>query len=392
MKILSVSGILPVPGLIVSNDFVFETARSYLRQFPSDEITIIRPTQYKTNIRKILTGKTDLKLIGRKDKLDIYNFSVWVFSFLSARKVRDLHALLAFTIILFNRRKIKKILDSHHFDVVHAQYIYPDAVLAWYIHKKYRIPYVVTTHKELYYFKFPVSRFIAKILLRNAFRILPINHMNRKYFETMGLKNIEVLPLGFNSSFIRDQKKPAKDLIRIITVSSLLPYKNIKSILYALSRLVQKYRISYTIVGNGPEMGNLQEIVQTNNLQDHVRFIEHIPHEEIADEIFRNDIFILTSYVETFGRVYFEAMAMGIPIICSENSGIWGYYKEMEEGISVVHNDPDDIAANLEKLITNQDLRLKIGIQGQQLVKNYTWDNIARRIHEIYVEMVARKA
>jgi len=58
----------------------------------------------------------------------------------------------------------------------------------------------------------------------------------------------------------------------------------------------------------------------------------------------------------------------------------------------VVHNDPDDIAANLEKLITNQDLRLKIGIQGQQLVKNYTWDNIARRIHEIYVEMVARKA
>ena len=42
----------------------------------------------------------------------------------------------------------------------------------------------------------------------------------------------------------------------------------------------------------------------------------------------------MPSYVETFGRVYFEAMAMGIPIICAKNSGIYGYYKEMEEGVN----------------------------------------------------------
>jgi glycosyltransferase involved in cell wall biosynthesis len=133
------------------------------------------------------------------------------------------------------------------------------------------------------------------------------------------------------------------------------------------------------------------EITKINKLEKHVNFIEHIQHDQISDEMYTHDIFIMPSYVETFGRVYFEAMAMGIPIICAKNSGIHGYFKEMEEGISVIHNDIADISNKLEILITNQELRMRIGFQGQKLVEGYTWENITKTLHDIYLKATNQK-
>ena len=176
----------------------------------------------------------------------------------------------------------------------------------------------------------------------------------------------------------------------IITVAELIKLKNIDKVILAIKNLAEKYEISYTVVGKGPERENLEKLVDQYHLKNVVHFKGSIPHDEIAEEMYQHDIFIMPSYFETFGRVYFEAMAMGIPVICAKNSGIDGIFKDKEEGIAVNHNDIDEITSALEFLISHPEERLRIGKKGKDLVEHYTWENIARDLHSKYLKVVKK--
>ncbi len=391
MKILSISGILPIPGLISSNDFVFQTYKHYKEIYKNDEVLIIRPTQYKTNIKKILTGKTEFNLLKGRSELTFFGITVIIFPFLSSRRVRNFHSLLAYSILFLNRSKIKQLLTKTNFDVIHAQYIFPDGLLAYLLSKKYKIPYMITTHNELFYFKHIISNRIATRIINNASFVAPINYSNFNYFNSIGIKNTELIPLGFNKSFLRPQKEITGGVIKILTVAELIKLKNIDKVILAVSKLVEKYKITYTVIGRGPEKEKLVQLVDHLQLGQKIEFVDHIDHNQIADETYKYDIFIMPSYIETFGRVYFEAMAMGIPIICAKNSGIFGYFKENEEGISVNHNNIDEIAEMIELLIVNPVKRLSIGKNGQKLVESYTWEKIAGILHARYMYMNGSK-
>ena len=136
--------------------------------------------------------------------------------------------------------------------------------------------------------------------------------------------------------------------------------------------------------GNGPEKSNLAKLVSNLGLRNTVDFVEHIPHELLPEEMYKYDIFIMPSFFETFGRVFFECMAMGIPVICARNSGIYGFFTEWEEGVSVDHNNIAEITEALERLVSQPEERLRIGRNGQDLVRKYTWDYLARDLHERY--------
>ncbi len=250
---------------------------------------------------------------------------------------------------------------------------------------------MITTHNELFYFKHFISNRIATRILRNASFVVPINYSNFNYFNSIGIKNTELVPLGFNKSFLRPQKEIKGGAVKILTVAELIKLKNIDKVILAVSKLVEKYEICYTVIGRGPEKEKLVKLADQLHLGQKVEFIDYIDHTKIADETYKYDIFIMPSYIETFGRVYFEAMAMGIPIICAKNSGIFGYFKENEEGISVNHNNIDEIADMIEFLIVNTEKRLLIGKNGQKLVESYTWEKIAAILHNKYLKMADSK-
>jgi glycosyltransferase involved in cell wall biosynthesis len=390
IKILSISGILPIPGLITSNDFVFQTYSTYAKLYPEDKVTIIRPTQYKTNLKKIITRNTEFDKLNKKFEWNIDGLRVFILPFFSARRFRNIQGLITHTIYLLNGKKIKAILSAAEPDVIHAQYIFPDGLLAYRLHKKYGIPYVITTHNELFYFRHFVSRKFSMKILQSASAILPINFASYTFFKTTGLPGTTLLPLGFHRNFLRKQKEVPAGPVKIVTIAELIKLKNIDKVIMAVAKLENTLPFTYTIIGRGPEKERLQALVADHKLQDRIKFIDHIPHDQIADELYKYDIFIMPSYVETFGRVYFEAMAMGIPIICAKNSGIFGYFKEGEEGFSVDHRNINDISDILKKLITRPDERLQVGMQGQKFVENYTWDRIANALHEHYREAVEK--
>ena len=392
MKILSISSLVPIPGVVKTNDFVFQTYRHYKKLFANDEVVIIKPVKYDLNVIRILKKITILKKLDKKRELQINGFRVLIFTFFSSWSLRNIHAVITQSIFFMNFKKISSLFSDIGFDIIHAQYILPDGLLAYWLHKKYKIPYVLTTHNERHYFKHIISRKTSLKILKAAAGIFTINHYNYTYFKSLNLTNVTMKPLGFNKSFLREQKSPVKnETVKIVTVAELIKLKNIDKVILALHELTGKYNFTYTVIGRGPEKEYLLNLVRSLNMQEYVHFTDYIPHEKIADEISRYDIFIMISYFETFGRVYFEAMAMGIPIICAVNSGIYGLFEDKKEGLAVDHTDQNAIVNALDNLISDPEKRLEIGRNGQKLVKNYTWENIAKDLHVEYNNIIRSK-
>lgn len=74
-----------------------------------------------------------------------------------------------------------------------------------------------------------------------------------------------------------------------------------------------------------------------------------------------SDIFVLPSYREGFGSAVIEAAACGLPSVCSR---IYGLTDAVVDGVTgLLHNpaDPDDIECQIEKLVTDQEMRLRLG-------------------------------
>jgi glycosyltransferase involved in cell wall biosynthesis len=391
MNILSITGILPIPGVLKHNDFVFHIYKIYCNKYPTDSVEIIRTTQYKTNIKKIIQSQTDIDKLNKKYVWDIFGFRVSIFPFYSMRRLRNTNAISSFSAYFLNKKRLNKIISEFKPDLIHAQYIFPDGCIAYMLNKRYRIPYVITTHGELFFFKYFLARKIGLKVLRRASYVVPINYSSYQYFIKAGIKPIKYLPLGFDKSFVRDQRPASGSVVNIVTVADLIKLKNIDKVITALPKLSCKNSFRYTIIGKGPEKAKLTALVQKLGLSEVVTFIDHVPHDEIASELHKYDIFIMPSYLETFGRVYFEAMAMGIPIICARNTGIFGFFKEGEQGLSVDHRNTDDIAEKLEYLISNPVERSRIGKAGKQLVEKYTWETIIEEIHQIYESVTDQK-
>ena len=388
MEIVVISQILPIPGVRKTNDFIFQLYGSYRRQFPRDKVILMTPVNLRWNPFRFITGRSLRQRLGNRYTQDIRDFHVEILPFFSMWSFRNLHALVARSVYFLNRRRIEKIFAEHQIDIIHAQYIFTDGPLAHMLGKKYQIPYVVNTHNERFYFDHAYSRKMARKVLMNACRVLPLNHSNYQYFKSIGISNLERTTLGFNQVFIRDQKKPTGQKISIFTVADLIKLKNIDKVIHAVHRLSTAFDITYTVIGRGPEKEYLHELVSGLLIQDRVFFKDVVPHEMIADEMYRHDIYVMPSYFETFGRVYFEVMAMGIPIICAKNSGIYGIFEDGEEGLAVDHRDLESIITVLKLLVSDADERLRIGRNGQSLVRNYTWENIARELNVKYASYI----
>ncbi len=387
MNILNISQILPITGTTNDNNFVFTLAGHLQNQFPDCSLHFFRPVPYTNSILRRFQ-KTSITIPKKFKSYKYDNYDVKTLLFFSAWRQNNLHALFTHSAYWLNTRTIKELISEKNISVVHAQFIYPDGLIALLIKKKYNIPYIITTHQELKYFNNGLSRKIAISILKNAYKITPLNYKNYYFFKSIGINNINLIPLGFDNEFIRKTEPDRTDsnTFRIISICELIKLKNIDKVLNSLSKLKQRHSIKYTVVGVGPEMETLKDLSIQLGIEDIVDFIGFVDNKLIPDILQKHDLFVLPSFPETFGRVYFEAMASGLPVICATKSGIYGYFPELVDKYSVQPENSEELIKNISHFIENKQLRMEVGKKLQSLVSFYTWQNIAKTYKELYAE------
>ncbi len=99
-----------------------------------------------------------------------------------------------------------------------------------------------------------------------------------------------------------------------------------------------------------------------------------------------------STYPEPFGIVNLEYMACGLPVVATEVGGIPEVVVDGKTGLLIEPNNPQALAAAIEKLLNAPDLRIKMGNAGRKRVEqNFTWGKHMQQLIEIYQKIMANK-
>jgi len=388
MNLLTIASILPITNTCHYNDYVLRYVK-YIGINYQIKTSIIKPVLYSNKILGLISKKW--KRYSELTELKSIDDNIYLLPYLSIRKYTFIHSILSISLYLLNIRKINNIVYKDKPDIIHCHFLFPDSVLALFLKYKFNIPYIITLQSEYKYFHGKISCFISRIILNNAFQITTVNCKMYQQLYKEGYKKSKLIPIGLDKKFLKFNRVvwPDNNVIRIITIGSLIKLKNIDKVLLALNNLWQ-YKFEYTIVGNGIEKEHLYKIVQNSKIINKVTFIDSIPYSNIPQILSKNDLFVLISYPESFGRVYFESMAVGLPIICAKDSGAYGYFSDWVEGVSVNHDNQDELIKVLLRFFNNPELINILGKNAKRLSYKYTLNEVVNSYFKIYNKATER--
>jgi len=138
------------------------------------------------------------------------------------------------------------------------------------------------------------------------------------------------------------------------------------------------------IVGDGPARESLERLAERLGIAEHVR-IRGFMDRHALGRIYRDyDAFVTASTIETQGIVLLEAMAAGLPIAGVRALAIPELVIEDRDGLLVEPGDERALAEVMERLVTDEALRARLGEAGRTDVKPHALEAVVTRLEALY--------
>ena len=197
--------------------------------------------------------------------------------------------------------------------------------------------------------------------------VTPSQHL-KNFIQNLGFKNkIESIN---NGVFIPEENTNifTNDQINITIVSRLVSHKNIEKIIKAISDLNSPL-INLNIIGDGPELNQLQKISLESNNKDNIIFHGKLNRDEI-DHIFLNsDIYIQASNYEGLPHSLLEAMSYGIPVLCTPVGECKEILGNEDRGyILDLPVSKNNIKSKISEIIGEKNIANKKGERGKDFI------------------------
>lgn len=296
--------------------------------------------------------------------------------------------------IRFLYKDIEEKISFSRVAYIHASTLFSDGALAYLLHKRYGIPYIVTVRNtDLNLFiKFMCHlRPLGLKILRGARKAVLISPAyKRRLIESSFLKNylstiehkLEVIPNGINISWIKNPYPPKPNVsspVQLLFVGKSTRLKNLDKLVRAVAELYKEnYRCVLNIVGGNPADRKFSQLIDRHSF---VKYHGKIHDRKKLRELMRTcDIFTMPSKRETFGLVYLEALTQGLPVVYTKNEGIDGLF-DATIGEAVNPNDVSCIKEGIKKVIDHYN---RYNFDQQKIIDNYNWEKISQIYVEIY--------
>lgn len=263
---------------------------------------------------------------------------------------------------------------------------------------------IILTILDTYLVRSPFSfslwhRTMIKTLLpryiERADRIIAISHFTKQeileLYPHIPEEKVFVTWLGVHERF-RIVSPEQKEAVRckygfdrpfILSVSTIEPRKNLKTLIKAFSRI--KDHIDHDLVLTGAYGWNSKDIyslITDLKLNARIKFTGYVDIEDLPAIYNLADLFIYPSLYEGFGLPPLEAMACGCPVITSNVASLPEVVGDAAETIDPL--DIDFLSFATEKLLHNSTARNLLVEKGHLRVKRFTWEQCARDTLSVY--------
>ena len=171
----------------------------------------------------------------------------------------------------------------------------------------------------------------------------------------------------------------------------LHPEKSIETLIKAIPHIVKIYpNIHVMIVGGGYLRNKLEELSQNLGVKEYTTFLGVVSEEDKIHAYNASDIFILPSLAELEGIVVLEAMACGKPIIVSDAEMSASRFFVDGNGFLFKTLNHEHLAEQALKLISDADLRKKMGEISSEKIKDYDIHKSVSLLEEVYYQALGK--
>ncbi|MBL7074896.1 glycosyltransferase family 4 protein [candidate division KSB1 bacterium] len=247
-------------------------------------------------------------------------------------------------------------------DRIHCHFASNAALRGYLISKFFNIPFSCTGHhSELIRYPEP---YLEELILQAKPFITISNYKKKVLMRKFSLSEdkIEVNYCGVDTEYFNRKGVPYPKDFNIISVTALRHVKGVKYLIEACSILKNKnIPCSCLIIGGGKDFEILNKYILDLNLHNCVKLLGPIHPEKIRDYLLQVSVFVLPSLSEGIPISLMEAMAMELPVIATNITGIPELIDDGKNGILVEPKDSITLAQVIERLIKNPDLCKKLG-------------------------------
>ena len=167
---------------------------------------------------------------------------------------------------------------------------------------------------------------MMRATFRQAERILVTTEASRRLIPEAFQEKCEVqLAVGLNREYLGwtgpGSRSPAAAL-RVLYVGRLLEWKGVDLALRAVRALRQRdVAARFTIVGSGPAENRLRRLARELELEDELRWLKWVSRSQLDEYYYQNDLLLFPSSRDSGGMVVLEALAHGLPVVCTDCGG-----------------------------------------------------------------------
>lgn len=182
---------------------------------------------------------------------------------------------------------------------------------------------------------------------------------------------------AFRKELSGDSKGPV-----VLFVGRLVKEKGLDRLLRVWASLPGHETMLLLIVGDGPVREDLEAQTRNLRLLSSVRFVGH--QADVSKFYSIADLFVLPSRTEGMSNSLLEAMAAGLPVVASNVGGNKDVIKDQQSGFLVDWEDTTLCAGMLLTLLSDTELRLRMGNAARKQVSVYAMGGVADRYHDLY--------
>jgi glycosyltransferase involved in cell wall biosynthesis len=297
------------------------------------------------------------------------------------------YALSAFPFVL-------RLMRRKHYDINHTHFIFPDGLVSYLLKKITKLPYIITAHgsdvpgynPDRFRIEHKILSPIWRKIVADTDHLVCLSETLKSLVDRhYSGDNISVIPNGIDIDVFQPIQKKHK---KILVVSRMFERKGIQYFLKALDGLELNHDIN--IVGDGPYLQILKKMVVGHS--EKVKFWGWLDHtsNELRDLYETSSIFVFPSESENFPIVLLEAMAAGLAIITTKNTGCEGVVGD--SALLVEPRSSVAIREALVRLVRDPDLCSDLGkLARKRLGDNFTWNVVANRYLDQYGRYASHK-